>query len=175
MTLQCLLSNLQPTAAREVMKELERVQSSDKEKKAYEEYLLYTGNMTQTTEWEGLPEVGHPNWSEREDLNEMFDEMNVFEKDLNLQLQLSVPHEFRPTQQSGALDKITSSDTMTTEVKVSKRGDKYWTGDSDFGKIFIPLNLTHHIHDDSSVKMNVKVMGSHVQIPLRAFFIHRAH
>ena len=179
------LPTSQHWAEAEVMKHLDHVQSSDEEKGAYEEWMRYGEMMKHTDQWARCWAAGGGRADparicgyvgaevlEREDLNEMFDDMDVFEKDLNLQLQLRVPHEFRRCS-CASPDEMSSSDTMTTEVRVSKRGDKYWTGDSNFGKVFIPMDLVHHIRYDAAVKMRVKVMGPHVQIPLRAFFIHR--
>ena len=177
MTIACQTDH--HAAASEVKKELNRVQSSDEEKKAYKDYILYGEVMKDLDGWVPMwppwPfEVmdQHADWKEHEDLNEMFDDMDVFEKDMNLQLQLRVPHEFR-RHSCAPRDEMSSSDTMTTEVRVSKKGDNYWTGDSDFGKVFIPMDLVHHIQNDAVVKMRVKVMGPHVQIPLRSFFTHR--
>jgi len=110
---------------------------------------------------------------DREDKNEMFDEMDLFEKNQNLEEQLRIPHEYRPgsnsVQASLQTNRITTEDTMILLVTVSKRGTNYWTGGSDMGKIYIPLRLIHHIKD--TALMNVKLMGPHVQNRLRAYYI----
>jgi hypothetical protein len=110
---------------------------------------------------------------DREDTDEMFDEMDIFEKEMNLHEQLRIPHKDRPdgdsVKTSLQTNKLTTEDTMMVHVTVLKKGENYWTGDSDMGKIYIPLRLVHHVSGNDL--MNVKVMGPHVQIPLRAYYI----
>ena len=115
------------------------------------------------------------------DLSEMESEMEIFDRQQNLEEQLRIPHECRPEQEGNQIsrgygDVFTKSDTVRTLVNVKKRGQKYWMGESRFGKVYIHTKFAgpkgNSINVGNFLDMQLKYMGPHVQLPLRACWIH---
>jgi len=181
----------------EVEREIDYLQSTPEEKKALSNLVNHNLSMRKEGEWmelasetDGIKFGDHDGsleylhwWDE----HEMARDMEIFEEEFALDCALSIPHEGRPqTAYEGIFDQ---NDTTNVPVKLLHLGDDYYTGQSPFGKVYIPRHFADRVRGiienrwnttggnhgtptlDSEwmgdILMNVKVMGPHCNLPLR--------
>ena len=108
-------------------------------------------------------------------LMEMYDDMDAFEAEVARDKILSTPHEHRAmVDVMSCVGVIDVEDQITMDAEVTHVGEKYWTGVSKIGKIFIPLTLTNFLSGvGDSHKITMKFMGPSFPIPWRAYFVHK--
>ena len=103
---------------------------------AYNAMAQHKHKMKHAGEWENLQnDVDFGNFEEpcqinhKWDYHEMFYDMNAFESDVNAQKILAENHQHLPQ--------------ITDDVTISTNGPKYATGESIFGKVYIPKQMAH--------------------------------
>ena len=181
----------------EVDREIDYLQSTPAEKKALSDLVCHNLRMLTEGEWMELaPEADGIKFGDHDgsleylhwwDEHEMARDMEIFEEEFALDCALSIPHKDRPkTPSEGIFD---ANDTTNVPVKLLHLGDDYYTGQSPFGKVYIPHHFSDRVRGiiedrwnntggnhgtptlDSAwmgdIRMNVKVMGPHCNLPLR--------
>ena len=181
----------------EVEREIDYLQSTPEEKKALSDLVCHNLSMLTEGEWMELaPESDGLKFGDHDgsleylhwwDEHEMARDMEIFEEEFALDCALSVPHEDRPKIPSEGI--FDANDTTNVPVKLLHLGDDYYTGQSPFGKVYIPHHFSDRVRGiiedrwnktggnhgiptlDSAwmgdISMNVRVMGPHCNLPLR--------
>ena len=103
---------------------------------AYNAMAQHKHKMKDTGEWENLQnDVAFGSFEEpcqinqKWDYHEMFYDMNAFESDVNTQKIIAAKHQHIPE--------------IMNDVSISTVGPKYATGESIFGKVYIPKQMAH--------------------------------
>jgi len=176
---------------------IDNIQSTVEEKTALSDLVLHSIQMTQEGEWMELaPEEDDIKFGDFDgsleylhlwDEHEMVRDMEIFEEEFALDTALSIPHEARPSSPSDGI--FDQQDSTNVPVKILHLGDDYYTGQSPFGKVYIPRHITYNVRgiiEDrwnksrggnnpptldapwmGDITMNVRVMGPHCNLPLR--------
>jgi hypothetical protein len=176
---------------------IDLTQSTTEEKHALSELVLHIIRLKKEGEWmEIAPEADGIKFGDHDgsleylhwwDEHEMARDMEIFEEEFSLDTALSIPHKDRPNSPSdGVFDQ---RDTSNVPVKLLHLGDDYYTGQSPFGKVYIPRHFADRVRGIvetrwnksggtsgtpalnapwmGEIQMNVRVMGPHCNLPLR--------
>ena len=107
---------------------------------AYNAMAQHKHKMKKTGEWENLdtryPYRSRVQINQKWDYHEMFYDMNAFESDVNAQKILAENHQHLPQ--------------ITDDVTISTNGPKYATGESIFGKVYIPKQMAHFFKGETN-------------------------
>ena len=155
-------------------------------KQAHDDMVSHMETMNKGSEWEYIfpndntIQFGDHGFNESDiwknlDLQEMFNEMNIFEDENHFHRQLSVEHQYRPEDiKLCGQHVLTNKDTINATMKLHYCGSNYWTGYSEgYGKVYVPMNLIHLVSPQHDMNVSMKYMGPHCKLPWRVFYIHR--
>ena len=99
---------------------------------AYNAMTQHKHKMKDTGEWENLetryPYRSRVHINQKWDYHEMYYDMNAFESDVNAQKIIA---------------SVGCDPRIMIDVSISTNGAKYATGESIFGKVYIPKKMTH--------------------------------
>jgi hypothetical protein len=117
----------------EVMTHLDELQASDEEREALHELVTWLKSTKHTDEWQNMPgdlTFGDQEFSTQDylhlwDEHEMLYDINAFESDINAQKLIA---------------SLGSGQRVSMDVTLTKLGVCYSTGETIFGKVYIPHN-----------------------------------
>jgi hypothetical protein len=126
----------------------EQEELRNREREAYVEMIEHEEKMMGEDAWEThwLPgsEAERAELGRLWDLEEMADDMDLWEWELALQEHLALGF---------------SPDGLALDVKITTRGDNYSTGESQFGKVFIPNVALNFFNEDQTATCQLRFNG----------------
>ena len=138
----------------EVLKELDEIQHSPEEIKALEDMVNYHKNMKDTDEWDINSNKAVSSLDcETIDHQEMIGDMYTFE-DENKTHELFATN---PWESRSPSKKVSKRSETTLLVEITKKGDNYYTGVSEYGKVYIPKSFG--CEGENYVKVRAKFQG----------------